>query len=96
MSVTKSTKETIDSFAVSGTAKEVLNRLSREFESRFSGRRIQGLVQSLTFPASFDDAEVADFNRQLSDLYIQHKLCVLGGDTSRGAELVVMISAFAE
>ena len=92
----KSAKYAMDSFAVSGSAKEVLNRLSREFESRFSGRRIQGLVQSLTFPASFDDAQVADFNRQLSDLYIQRKLCVLGGDTSRGTELVVMISAFAE
>ncbi len=86
----------IETIAVACEGAGFIEKLSKKLEVMVSQYKISVIVHSLTFPKTFSEENIAHFNRSLSSLYARLGLSVAGGDTSRGSQLVVVISGIVE
>ena len=70
---------------------ELNQQLSKIAETIDAHTEVQGVVHSLNFPKSEDTTWPLEFNKKLAALYQKFSWPVLGGDTSSGPELNVIV-----
>lgn len=69
-----------------------INSFLVSIKNKNPGKSKYHLVHALVFSKNMSETEIKQLNSRLSETYKANDFCVLGGDTSSGAELSIFIS----
>jgi hypothetical protein len=69
---------------------EAFNNFGRRLQIHADRGGVVGILNSLTVPKHLSESELLEWNERLAASYRSHSLPVLGGDTSTGAQFLVI------